>query len=118
MSHHYRTEREIEAVVEGFENCTTSKEDFSHREHLTVAVWYLRHFDEADALKRMRAGLIRFLNHHKIAPGKYKEGLTVAWMDLITSALAELNPTLCEVEITNAILDCLSDSTSVQNRER
>ena len=106
---HYKTEHEIEAVVQGFENCTTTKEAFRHREHLTVAVWYLCQSDEEQALDKMRSGLLRFLGHHGVAQGKYKEGLTVSWLKLIKATIHELDPDLAVVDITNKVLDRLGD---------
>ncbi len=66
MKDHYQTEQEIEAVVAGFEKCTTRKSEFTHLSHLTVAVYYLRNFDAGQAFQKMRAGLFRFLDHHGV----------------------------------------------------
>lgn len=55
---YYENEEEIEAVVTGFESCATAKEDFKHRNHLTVAVWYLLHSPAEEAVERMREGLL------------------------------------------------------------
>ena len=106
MTQHYETEREIEAVVRGFEKCTTSKEAFTHREHLTVAVWFIRHSPE-HALEDMRSGLLRFLSHHQVDPGKYKENVTVAWMDLTKKTLAELQPGISLLDATNVVVERL-----------
>jgi hypothetical protein len=102
----YKSEAEIEAVVRGFEDCTTDKEAFTHREHLTVAVWYIRDSPER-ALVRMRDGLLRFLNHHQIDKGKYKEDVTVAWLDLTTKTLAKLQPGMSLLDATNAVVERL-----------
>lgn len=99
----YKSEAEIEAVVKGFEDCTTDKEAFTHREHLTVAVWYIRNSPEI-ALENMRNGLLRFLSHHQIDQGKYKEDVTVAWMNLTTKTLAELESDISLLEATNAVV--------------
>lgn len=107
MSQPYHSEAAIEAVVRGFENCTIDKEAFTHREHLTVAVWYIRHSPER-ALENMRTGLLRFINHHQVDPGKYKEDVTVAWMDLTKKTLADLEPSMSLLEATNAVVDRLS----------
>jgi hypothetical protein len=106
MTQPYKSEAEIEAVVRGFEGCTTDKEAFTHRQHLTVAVWYLRNSPER-ALEKMRNGLLRFLSHHQVDPGKYKEDVTVAWMDLTKTTLGKLPAHLSLVEVTNAVLDRL-----------
>lgn len=110
MQRHYQNQAEIEAVVEGFEGCTIAKDAFTHREHLTVAVWYLRNLDSDKALDSMRAGLFRFLNHHGVGTAKYKEGLTVAWIKLIEATLADLSPELALLEVTNTVLERLGDS--------
>ena len=113
MTRHYQTEEEIEAVVRGFEGCTTEKGAFTHLDHLTVAVWYLRHFNEVEALNQMRTGLLRFLAHHDVPQGKYKEGLTVSWMNLTRKTLAELPSSWSLVDATNVLLERLGKSDLV-----
>ncbi len=110
---HYSTEEQIREVVEGFEKCTTPKGAFTHREHLTVATWYLCHADPTVALEQMRDGLLRFLDHHGIGRVKYNEQLTVSWMTLVHSAIEKMDATLSIVERANRVLDELSDSRLV-----
>ena len=86
----YSSEDEIERVVSGFETCTTGATDFHHREHLTVAAWYLQKFSRDEALERMRAGLRRFIEHHGVDPKKYSEDVTVFWIDAVGTQLAEM----------------------------
>jgi hypothetical protein len=115
METHYQTENEIEAVVLGFESCTTGRDCFRHREHLTVAVVYLRESTPPQALEKMRAGLFRFLDHHGVGRAKYDEKLTWAWLKLIQSAMDELNPNLSLLEMTNVVLERFSDARLVRN---
>jgi hypothetical protein len=86
----YSSEREIEEVVRGFETCETDKTAFKHREHLTVAVWYLQTLDTKAAVERMRTGLLRFVDHHGVPREKYSEEVTVFWIELIAEKLNEL----------------------------
>ena len=109
----YSTEEQIRAVVEGFEKCTTPKGSFTHREHLTVATWYLCHADPSVALDQMRDGLLRFLDHHGVGRVKYKEQLTVSWMTLVQGSIEQMDPQVSIVEITNHVLDQLGDSRLV-----
>ena len=88
----YQNEDEIAAVVNGFESCATAKEDFKHRSHLTVAVWYLLHSTPNEALEKMRSGLFRFLEHHDVGREKYHETLTVFWIQLVQKAITEVGP--------------------------
>ena len=92
MSFLYDTEEEIEAVVRGFETCTTPGDDFHHREHLVVAVWYLQTLSPSDAVAKMRAGLLRFLEHHGEDTQKYSEEVTVFWIDQVAAKLGEIDP--------------------------
>jgi len=100
----YSSESEIEAVVRGFETCVTDKTAFKHREHLTMAVWYLQAMDPRAAVERMRAGLLRFLDHHEIPREKYSEDVTVYWIELIAEKLAELAPDTSLLDQCNHIL--------------
>jgi hypothetical protein len=100
----YQSEPEIQSVVRGFEACETGADDFNHPEHLVVAVCYLHAMDREAALERMRAGLLRFLEHHDGGTGKYSEEITVFWIDKIDEKLKELGPDLSLVDKCNAIL--------------
>jgi len=109
MRDHYRNEQEIEAVIAGFEECTTGKDEFTHLSHLTVAVYYLRNSNPDQAFAKMRAGLLRFLDHHGVADAKYKEQLTHAWINLIQSHLAQMDPDLSLLAATNIVIERLGD---------
>ena len=100
----YQSEAEIQNVVRGFEACETGADDFNHPEHLVVAVSYLHAMDREAALERMRAGLLRFLEHHVGDTGKYNEEITVFWIDKIDQKLNELGPDVSLVEKCHAIL--------------
>lgn len=113
MADYYNEVREIEAVVNGFESCTTAKNDFTHRSHLTVAVYYLHDLSQPRATEKMRAGLLRFLDHHGVGRGKFHETLTVFWIKTVHNFLVRLSPELSLLEITNRTMESLSDSRLV-----
>jgi len=98
------SERDIESVVRGFETCETAADDFKHKDHLVVAVWYVHNLGREAALERMRAGLLRFLDHHKVDPKKYSEEVTRGWIERIERQLNELGPGVSLVEKCNGIL--------------
>ena len=100
----YQSEDEIENVVRAFESCETGADDFKHPEHLAVAVWYLHTMDRDAALDRMRAGLLRFLDHHEGNTSKYSETITVFYMDKIIEQLNVLGPGVSVVEKCNTVL--------------
>ena len=100
----YESDAEIEKVVRGFESCETGKDQFKHRHHLVVAVWYVEKFGRDAALDRMRASLHRFLDHHQVDKGKYSETVTVFWIDKIAGKLSELGPNVSLVEKCNTVL--------------
>jgi hypothetical protein len=100
----YQSETEIEHVVRAFETCETGKDEFKHRDHLVVAVWYVETLGREAALERMRSGLLRFLNHHEVDLKIYSETVTVFWIDKIAETLNELGPDVSLVEKCNAVL--------------
>ena len=100
----YQSEDEIENVVRSIEACETGADDFHHAEHLAVAVWYLHTMERDAALDRMRAGLLRFLNHHEGDTTKYSETITVFYIDKVVEKLNDLGPDVSLVEKCNTVL--------------
>lgn len=110
---YYTNQAEIEAVVQGFESCTTAKDDFTHAKHLTVAVAYLYELSESQATERMRASLLRFLNHHGVGEAKFHETLTVFWIKTLRAFMVQLDPEASLLKITNLSLDRFAESRLV-----
>lgn len=110
---YYENEEEIEAVVKGFESCTTGKEDFKHPSHLTVAVWYLSQSSPDEALARIRCSLFRFLDHHGVGREKYNETLTIFWLKLVQRTLDPADSKASLVDKANTVLERLSDPAIV-----
>jgi hypothetical protein len=73
------TDAEILTLVDRLERCLLAKEEFHHRDHLTVAVVYLYAADLETAMDRMRSSLKRFAAHHDVT-GLYHETLTRFWL--------------------------------------
>jgi hypothetical protein len=80
------TDAEILTLVNRLERCLPAKEDFHHRDHLTVAVVYLYSADLETAMDRMRSSLKRFAAHHDVT-GLYHETLTRFWLLQVEQAL-------------------------------
>lgn len=113
MNKYYEQYSEIEAVVKGFESCSTPKDDFTHLKHLTVAVFYLYDSNEREATDRMRAGLLRFLNHHGVGEAKFHLTLTVFWIKILRTFVLQLPPKTSLLEMTNLSLEHFSNSRVV-----
>lgn len=113
MKQNYENESEIEAVIEGFESCVTAKGDFTHRSHVTVAVYYLHNASQTEATEKMRAGLLRFLDHHGVGRAKFLKTLTIFWIRTVWAFLERLDQRLPLLEMTNAVIDSLGDSRLV-----
>jgi len=110
MGGRYQSEQEIEAVVSGFENCTTSKEEFTHLSHLTVATYYLCNSTPEESFEKMRSGLLRFLEHHGINSAKYSDRVTWAWIEQIRHVCRLTNQDSSLVEIVNTVIAHLGHS--------
>lgn len=104
MAAYFRSEQEIEAVVSGFESCTSSKEEFTHLSHLTVATYYLCNSTPEESFAKMRTGLLRFLNHHGVNPAKYSDRVTRAWIEQIGQVCEMTNLESSLVEMVNKVI--------------
>jgi hypothetical protein len=114
MSGTYLSENDIENVVRGFESCETDKPNFKHRDHLTVAVWYLQSLDLEQAVDRMRSALLRFLDHHSVDRQKYNETITVFWIQMVANKLNEMRDATL-VEKCNGVVESLHNSNLVSD---
>ncbi|MDB5292171.1 MAG: hypothetical protein JWL69_3412 [Phycisphaerales bacterium] len=77
-------------LLQAFENLELSREQWTHRAHVRVAVWYLRRHSFAEALERVRKG-IKALNAHNGVPegptSGYNETTTHAFLHLVAATL-------------------------------
>jgi hypothetical protein len=101
----YQSDSEIENVVRGFESCETDKDQFKHRHHLVVAIWYVEKLGQEAALDQMRSSLLRFLDHHGVDKQKYSEPVTGFWISKVADRLNELGPGISLVEKCNRIVN-------------
>ena len=107
MTFRYQTVKEIEAVVAGFEDCTTPRDQFTHLSHLTVGAYYLHTSTPDIAFEKMRSGLFRFLDHHGVDRSKYNERVTRAWLEQIQRVIEQSDSNSSLVSLTNAVLEQL-----------
>jgi hypothetical protein len=80
------TAEEVERLVARFEDCTLPHAEWNHRAHLTVALWYASHCPPAEALDRVRAGILRLNASHGVptTPTRgYHETLTRFYMWMV-----------------------------------
>ena len=61
-------------------------------DHLVVADLVRANIGREAALDRMRAALMRFLDHHGVDKKKYSETITVFWIEKVAEKLNELGP--------------------------
>jgi hypothetical protein len=99
------TDSDILTLVERLERCLLEKEEFHHRDHLTVAVVYLYASDLETAMDRMRSSLKRFAAHHGVT-GLYHETLTRFWLLQVEKSL---NRGLCLRESVSRVQKKFSD---------
>jgi hypothetical protein len=107
----YRTESEIEEVVQRFETCTYSPEEFFHVRHLTVTAWYFLRLDARTAEERMRAGLLNFIRHHR--KNGYHETITTFWLGLVRHYRDAPSAARDLVSRINEIVELLSDKNLI-----
>ena len=103
-----RTDAEIEVLVRAFEGCTLPKDEWTHRQHLTVALWYLRHHPREEATSRIREGIRRFNLSLGNATG-YHETITLAWIAVVAQFLGEHDHGLPLSALVSGLLERCGD---------
>jgi hypothetical protein len=108
----YKSDDEIEALVHGFEDCSTLPSEFNHRAHLIVALSYLHlsGLTIPEATERMRAGLYRFLDHYGEDRQVYNETITLFWIKLVQSFLDRTDASRPLADIANEMIEACGNS--------
>ena len=108
----YDSQEEIERLVRDFESCAIEAAAFHHREHLTVAVWYLQTLSPRETVDRMRGALLRFLDHHGVDRKKYSEDVTVYWVGAVATTLEGISKNASLVDKCNQVVGEFVSSTA------
>src|SRR5262245_41253958 len=75
----YHSPEEIERLVSEFEACTLPGGKWTHHAHLTVALWYLTRYPEAQATEYIRRGIQRY-NRSRGLLTAYHETITLFYI--------------------------------------
>jgi hypothetical protein len=102
---YYRSDDEMRALVESFESCSLPPDDFDHRAHLTVAIWYLSSMTVEQATERMRECLLRFIAHNGVDAQKYNETITQFWIKRLDKLMREADPALPLAEMADQTIE-------------
>ena len=108
----YKTEADIKSLITKFENCTLSRSEWNHQAHLTVALWYLNHYDEQEAINRVRQGIQRYneaMGIKTTKDGGYHETLTLIWVRMVSHYLIINEEQSFIPETANAIYKTYND---------
>jgi hypothetical protein len=110
MKTYYKTDDEIRTLVESFEACSFHPSEFRHYQHLTVALWYVRHFPYDEAVTKMTSGIRRLAETY----GKtgYHETITLFWLQIVSDfAGADNDPSLATT--ANRLIDLCDDKNLI-----
>jgi hypothetical protein len=103
---------EIAGLVRRFETAEISREEWTHRAHLTVACWYLLCYPEPEAICEMRARILGYLDARRIKTtpeAGYHETITLCWMRLVRHYLTEIDLDCSLVVLVNGLTRRYSD---------
>ncbi|HEX8183916.1 MAG TPA: hypothetical protein VF747_04175 [Blastocatellia bacterium] len=104
---HYRTYGEIENLVRAFESCRLPPSEWTHRAHLTVALWYLTHCSGREATARIRSGIKRYnaaSGGQTTKDSGYHETITLFWICVLSKYLLLADAGCSFVELTNEVI--------------
>jgi hypothetical protein len=104
----YKSDDEIEALVNAFEDASIARGVWKHAEHLVVALYYVTKYDLETATRKMRDGLFHLLTEgFKVDLTKempYHETLTMFWI-LTVNKFARENTNLGLTEKANILVE-------------
>ena len=103
---------EIERLVSEFESCTLPRDEWNHRAHLTVGLWYLASRSLKEATGLIRASIQKYNHACGIVTTKesgYHETITLFYVWLVSKYLEGAARGGSIVELVNGLLDTYGD---------
>jgi hypothetical protein len=108
MNEKYKNESDIHNLVTSFEDATILRGEWTHAEHLIVALAFLTRYDLETATNKMRSGLMNLLeNGFKVDLSKempYHETLTIFWV----TTLADHNACMHKTSLSEMVSEVLN----------
>jgi hypothetical protein len=101
------TESKLLYIVEGFNNKSLPKEEWTHEAHLITGIWHLKNFAKYDALCRLRSGIIAYnlsVGGKNTGSNGYHETITAFWVEVI-SQFVEQHKNLNYEQLCNTFLN-------------
>jgi hypothetical protein len=86
----YSNAAEVLALIRDFKFCTLPRQRWTHRAHLTVALWHQLRYPWPEAVKLVRDSIMRYNEAHGIVQTResgYHETMTLFWMRMVREYL-------------------------------
>ncbi|HEX8179236.1 MAG TPA: hypothetical protein VF525_06785 [Pyrinomonadaceae bacterium] len=99
-------------LVNEFEACTLARERWTHEAHLTVALWYLVRYGEAEATALIRVGIQRYNQACGVAQteaGGYHETITLFYVRVLSRYVASARPRASLAELADGLMTACGD---------
>ncbi len=103
----FKTENEIFRIINLFEAALLPSEEWRHREHLTMAMFYSLNNNFENTLTKMRDGINKLNVFHGVVttPERgYHETLTVFWVKTVFDCV-KTNPNKNLIDLSNEIIE-------------
>ena len=108
----YRTSAEVLRLLREFEACRLPRTEWTHHAHLVVALCYLIRYEEAEAARRIRAG-IRLYNEacciKQTKTGGYHETITLFYIRVIGRFLSAASLDCTLAALANSLINACGD---------
>lgn len=85
----------LHSFINNFEAGTLPREEWTHYAHLTMALWYLYHYSEEEAARRIREGILSYNAATGIVStptSGYHETLTLFYTHIVKNFVATSKP--------------------------
>jgi hypothetical protein len=108
----YQSIEEIEQLVRSFETCQLPRSLWTHHAHLTVALWFLIHYPQPEAIERIKVGIQRYNQSVGIENSQtsgYHETITRFWIHKIQAFLNQEIPAQSTLDRCNELMQNYSD---------